>query len=550
MRTKIQPLLRSTGRLLTLLFALTATQVPAQDVKQDSVLQDPVFRAWSKNPEVQRCGVCHYSPGNPFSQRDTDFCQLNETSKWLEQDKHAVSRYRIEPWTLQQYAARTQGLPATALGDSPGESNLLSLRICQQLGYEVDSAQGYALFRDNCLTCHAGFRSGGPTEPFEKEVANHPGISCTYCHQSGPQQTWIDAHSSLHAKHAWRLQPPEAKAQQGMRALVDTHSQADLCLDCHVGSHEKQMFVTHAMYAAGHPPLPGVELQQFIASMPAHWRTHRELTSSFRDDATREAYYSINFPNVAAHPGLDTIQGTFWDTRGMLIGAVEAARKSVSLVANSGEQFGDYAMYDCAACHHELKLPSNRQQRGYVGAPGRPRLTEWPSPLLDLAVTFSAQRSALEKAKGELQRDISAVPFGLRDESRHSAQLYTEQLQRLTDELATLHIDRAVVVKCLQALATTPQAKLANYHAGRQVIWAIQLIDRELVASGNALKPEIRTAIQALGGPAPQPFIATGLPATRSAEIYPNFLRDELQRIARYDAAVLESQLRTLNSKW
>ncbi len=38
--------------------------------------------------------------------------------------------------------------------------------------------------------------------------------------------------------------------------------------------------MTHEMYAAGHPPLPSVELQTFCEEMPQHWQTPRELYDS------------------------------------------------------------------------------------------------------------------------------------------------------------------------------------------------------------------------------------------------------------------------------
>ena len=38
---------------------------------------------------------------------------------------------------------------------------------------------------------------------------------------------------------------------------------AERCTSCHVGSESEGRFVTHEMYAAGHPPLPPVEVMAF-----------------------------------------------------------------------------------------------------------------------------------------------------------------------------------------------------------------------------------------------------------------------------------------------
>ena len=41
----------------------------------------------------------------------------------------------------------------------------------------------------------------------------------------------------------------------------DPVRRTELCLSCHLGSTSENKMVTHAMYAAGHPPLPGFEME-------------------------------------------------------------------------------------------------------------------------------------------------------------------------------------------------------------------------------------------------------------------------------------------------
>ena len=45
-----------------------------------------------------------------------------------------------------------------------------------------------------------------------------------------------------------------------------------LCLSCHVGNAAQGKVITHAMYAAGHPPLPAMDIATFALNQPQHWR--------------------------------------------------------------------------------------------------------------------------------------------------------------------------------------------------------------------------------------------------------------------------------------
>ena len=38
----------------------------------------------------------------------------------------------------------------------------------------------------------------------------------------------------------------------------------------------EEKFITHDMYAAGHPPLPGFELGAYTRGMPLHWQRLRD----------------------------------------------------------------------------------------------------------------------------------------------------------------------------------------------------------------------------------------------------------------------------------
>lgn len=513
---------------------------------------DPIYKAWFKNPEVVRCWACHFEPGRG---RPTDFCGLEEARTWVTQDKHAVSRVRIEPLLREQFESFIE---AQAGNDEPsqqywrsllGDSNELSARICQALGYDLSRPEGFQEFRDNCLTCHAGFKPSatGQQPEFDTNTANRPGISCGYCHQLENNTTWIGLHGSTDPQErlAWRMRAPEEKAVHGMRNLMDAPRQAELCVACHVGDHQQGMFVSHAMYSAGHPVLPGFELEHFLASMPKHWRDVTQTNESLVDFAQRETYLGNNFANLT--PSLDNFSQSAWGTRGLLIGAIESARASTQLVAEAGRQHGDYALYDCAGCHHDLKQPSLRQQRT-ARVPGRPQLMEWPRPLVELALEFSGESASVRSAQRRLHQVVNRTPFGDADDCRTAATDYAQELEKAGNGLAELVISPQHSKRALKALTQTPIEELIDYQAARQILWAIQVLAKDLEKS-EGLSPQARRTIEELGSTKDGQFVSLKLPATRSQSIFSGFTLEELKRMANYKPQQLFEQLQRLSEQ-
>src|SRR5947209_10193839 len=75
----------------------------------------------------------------------------------------------------------------------------------------------------------------------------------------------------------WRGVASQAKEEQyRMADLWDPGKRSKTCASCHVGNSDEGKVVTHAMYAAGHPPLPGVEISTFSDAMPRHWQYLKE----------------------------------------------------------------------------------------------------------------------------------------------------------------------------------------------------------------------------------------------------------------------------------
>lgn len=126
-----------------------------------------------------------------------------------------------------------------------------SLAIARHLGI-TDPARS-----DTCLDCHTDDVPAGQRGP---RFSLSDGIGCEACH--GGSERWITDHVTAHRSHA-------ANLQEGMYATDDPEQRAQLCMSCHFGSTDRPM--THAIMAAGHPPLL-FELTTFTAIQPAHYR--------------------------------------------------------------------------------------------------------------------------------------------------------------------------------------------------------------------------------------------------------------------------------------
>lgn len=599
--------------------ALAVMLIPAADVAGQAT-SDPVLAAWATFPETFSCGQCHYEStpvanhrfDDPKELRRGDFSRQNEMHRWVREDKHSIARIRIEPLRPERIAAERERVIARfsltdprAVDQWVGASNELSQRICDSLGWEVDQPAGYQQFAAACLTCHGAYdAAAGPHPAFSKvEDLNQiqPGISCLGCHQEvegagAGSQAWVLAHASFTdpLQRGWRVKSPAEKSALGMRDLIDAPEQARLCADCHVGNPGQGMVITHAMYAAGHPPLPSFELETFCRSMPRHWRDEAEQLQAFEQSRFPQAakYFAMNFPILVAAntpPATDAaadvvtlapateadaapsvadlaaLSEIAWNSRRMLVGAATARRRMAEQIVWAAEtegQWGDYALYDCGACHHELRRPSLRQQRGYPGRPGRPRPHEWP----DVLTLLLDPTGAAVQARQQLTQAITIVPFGDPDASREAAILCIDSLDEFLRQVETqTPLQRGQLWQILERLASVPSEELVDYATARQIVWAIVVVTDELSTSTRLTEPQqirlqaIRDEIATWKAPAPAadaepgspvPLGAIGitaeLPAGRNQFIFEEHLGEELDRRAAYDPTPLRESLERL----
>jgi hypothetical protein len=174
-----------------------------------------------------------------------------------------------------------------------------------------------------CLLCHVAPEYDAIKSPAYFVT---DGVSCESCH--GPAKQWLP----IHHLDAWKSKSPAEKATFGMADTRTLPGRAQMCARCHVGAGG--MDVDHDLVAAGHPRLY-FEFAAFHAHMPHHWK---------------DAEYS----EVQA-----------WGA-GQLA-TTDATLKLLADRAKAGP-WPEFALQDCASCHHNLDGRADRTSKRKPGA--------------------------------------------------------------------------------------------------------------------------------------------------------------------------------------
>ncbi len=325
-----------------------------------------------------------------------------------------------------------------------------------------------------CLSCHGA--DVGQTEP-EPTFHLEDGVSCTICH--GTFKEWRGLHDTGDPK--WRALPRDVKEDKyGMTDLWHPAKRAKLCASCHVGNSGEGKVVTHEMYAAGHPPLPNFELATFGEAMPPHWKL-------------------LGKKSEIVQARLHFVAGTLEQTALVVLGGVATFQNSLSLLQNETVQAGkanatlDLAQFDCYACHHDLKTPSWRQQRGYKGKPGRVPMRSWPAALVRLGIRQAAgadekkYETHLKEFETRLQAlsdAFAAQPYGDNEAIAKAAAALVawcdgllKEIESQPDATKTTYSSDAAD-RLLRELCAP--GGTVDYESARQIAWAFKIIYTEL----------------------------------------------------------------------
>jgi hypothetical protein len=433
------------------------------------------------------CSGCH-SPSND-NKLPRDWVALNEFPTWNDHDKHC---HAYEALTCPR--AKQMELLMRMPKDKPATKD------------------------ERCLACHsldlAHGDSGkllGEAGSERREAALAQGVSCEACH--GASSEWFGPHSepTLWRDKVDKRMEGRHYEENGMTNLRDPVKRTDLCLSCHLGNIECGKFVTHEMYAAGHPPLPAFEVETFLERMPRHWQldSERKAAADTETDPKKRAAIEQILKANRFQP--------FARSRAVLLEGLVTLRASIKLLADQSDpsragnadenhpHFGlaEFALYDCAACHHELTIPSARQERGYFGAaPGRPPLKYWSLPLarlgLDREPPAAGQSSAaLDMMLSPLHSAIKSRPFG---DPQLARKVAGEALAQLGPAIATLEkksLDAKDAVALIRQLCELGEKTPFDFDSARLVAGAIDVLAAELKEQ-RMIAPSVGPALDEL----------------------------------------------------
>ncbi|MCS6863523.1 MAG: multiheme c-type cytochrome [Gemmataceae bacterium] len=354
------------------------------------------------------CKVCHSEaePNKVDLYKETlgyEFIRLWENKVWAVHDLHSTAYKNL----LTQ---RTANPAKNEVPNKTAQRMEDNLRRYKGENYTVATDVG-------CLACHASVLRPIPQVPPDqwtvKSFITSDGVGCEMCHGHGSLYKTRHRDSRIDPDNApegairmvdWREADPKIKSAWGLVNLRDHSTAVAQCASCHIGNLKEGRFVTHEWYAAGHPPLPPFDLVAFTREQPRHWGLPAELPYFQKllkkDPKKAEAIFHIRAEE--SHGARRFAEATLATLR-------EAVNLAYQLAEKGHDEGLDFAAFDCASCHHDLKYPSDRQMRGYVGKPGRPLFRPAAFALAKMVVEHAAQMKGAPDALKNAPQQLSAA---------------------------------------------------------------------------------------------------------------------------------------------
>jgi hypothetical protein len=459
----------------------------------------------------QACGSCHGNEKTPAAMK-TDFTRGTEMHVWSKLDKHK---------------------DATVVLKGP-----LGQQMAQRLGIKGDITQAA-----QCISCHGVLTAPGDVlDASFKDAADREasGVSCVVCH--GPYQEWVNEHVKIIGGGWGTLTRAEKENKHGLTDLWEPRKRAELCCSCHVGDHRQGKVVTHEMYAAGHPPLPGIEVAAFSEAMPRHWETWTEKLERQRkalgeaDFAKKKKLYEHAFMAP-----LDAAEAE--QTHLVAVAAVVSFQAATRLAqdfahaeAKQPGRWPELAAYDCYACHHELKHNNWRQQRQTAGRPGRPPMRPWPTALVPLSVSGldESLAASFQKSIHDLETAFTKTPFGSPAEIAKQSGAALVESDKVLKALEARRFKRDDAAKLLNVVVSHSAKELHDFDSARQIGWAVRGLLAEVHGPNHAAAQKPLSELRRL--------LALDLPQGQTA-IAGEFLREVYTRIADYEPAAFQKAL-------
>jgi hypothetical protein len=422
--------------------SIAATDLPASAGQGTGVAGGPKYQA------PNECSQCHDKP-QPVNETNgsTKYYNLTEFSTWKTEDKHALASA-----VLKNSRSKTM------------------LKLLQEMNPNASV--------NDCLGCHAVAVIPAEVAGEKRDELIAQGVSCQVCH--GPASGWEDDHWHIDRWRNNKSLSTKGKVDKGFVDLHDPVIRAQKCLSCHLGDPTEGKVVTHEMYAAGHPPISGFEMETFAKAMPYHWKRPVELPPEARNQLG--AFHSTKAMTIAALVAVQKYARLVGDDVAHRPASPGTAAPTDEKNAARKQSTLDLASCDCAACHHELTVASWRQSRGYGGhAPGRPAARSWPLALSAIAAAACGEQGKpLADAIREFRDAVAAEPFGKADSivvaATNLEKAVTAQIASISDQ----PIDEHKAFDIMRAIASAGARNSCDFETARQLGWFLRTVYGEL----------------------------------------------------------------------
>jgi len=282
-------------------------------------------------------------------------------------------------------------------------------------------------------------------------------VSCEACH--GAASGWYGSHFQKGFDRG------AAVAKQGFIDLREPRRLAEQCSGCHLGDATR--VVDHRLIAAGHPELrfeAGSQLQR----MPAHWRDRGEESRAWRQRT------ALVGQAVAVKARMEQL-------------AREAAASSRSPATIAGL---DFASFDCASCHHDLRTEGWPALRDYRLARGRPTPVGWPrfesARLATVGAVAAAAGPEHERALLAAVAQVEEAAYAPRADAsslREAATAAAAASDRVAQALAVLQDPKPAVAAALAVLARDAEGIAAEGIEGARQASGLLLLLRDAAAA-------------------------------------------------------------------
>jgi hypothetical protein len=467
------------------------------------------------------CQECHNreklatAPNDPDSlpvlykqTQGNQFIRLWENAVWQAHDLHSMAYKNL----LTKETVKGKDVP-----------NATAERMEKNLRRSRGDEKYIAANDAQCRACHASAKKAHTDkDPLKTaDFITIDGVGCEMCHGlgSGYQQKHQESELLDNPEPEgpqrlvpWREWAPAAKKEWGLIDLRDHVTATNQCASCHIGNLADGRFVTHEMYAAGHPPLPPLDLMAYSREQPRHWGLPSELPffdKLLKRDA-KKAETVFHVRGGESHTVRRFVEST-------IAGLAASAVLTGQLAEQSKDVGLDFAAFDCASCHHNLKYPSDRQERGYLGVAGRPLFRPANFALSKAVLKHAAtldkdvqtSYDALLATEKQLLESFKQKSLGDNEKVIKATAGIKQWADQTVAKLSKVKYDDAVAKSLLADLIALGQQPIADPEVAQLYLWGVETLvlagvdtktvtelPKPLANLGTQLKPYVVTRLR------------------------------------------------------